>query len=128
MTEDQIRELLREMRDDPVPADSLARVRMRIEERTAARPTRWRIPAVAGALLTVLALLLWVHRPVAAPVVPPALVTAEVRVADPPLPVAQIKTGRRAKPVSKVALGSTIRIETADPNVVLIIVTDGGAD
>ena len=34
MTEDDVRALLHELRDEPVPADSLARVRMAVAERT----------------------------------------------------------------------------------------------
>ncbi len=37
MTEDQIRDLLREMRDEPVPADSVRRVRQLVSERIQAR-------------------------------------------------------------------------------------------
>ena len=39
MTEREIQDLLREMRDEPVPADSLARVRVGVENRTVRR--RW---------------------------------------------------------------------------------------
>ena len=34
MTEDEVRLLLRELRDEPVPADSLGRVRLAIAERS----------------------------------------------------------------------------------------------
>src|ERR1700755_3571533 len=42
MNEDQIRDLFREMREEAVPADSLARVRMKISDRTL-RVRRWNI-------------------------------------------------------------------------------------
>ncbi len=125
MTEDQIRELLREMRDEPVPADSLARVRMRVDERvTAKRGIRWWIPALAVAALALLAVVYWPqphsHRPavvaVKQPEAPPVAVVTEPAVAMP------IRVARRP---AEAAAGAAIRIETADPNVVLILVTGG---
>jgi hypothetical protein len=49
MTEDEIRETLREMRDVPVPPDSLARVRLKLEHRIRRR-SAWR---TAACLVTV---------------------------------------------------------------------------
>jgi len=126
MTDDQIRELLREMRGEAVPADSLARVRMRVEERTAARRVRGWIPVIAfAAMVVVLTLVLWPDHP-SRPTPAPAPVVATVKPTEPPAvaPVSKrAAVRRRAK-----AATAAIRIETADPDVVLILMTDGGED
>ena len=44
MTDDGLRGLLREMREQPLPADSLARVRMRVAQGVQRR-RRWKIGA-----------------------------------------------------------------------------------
>lgn len=129
MTDDQIREWLREMRDEPVPADSLARVRTRVAERTAARRRGWWwVPVVAALAVGVAVLLLMVRRPVSPPKAAPAIV-AVAKDAEPPLPIVQAQAvPRRPKPAVRIQSGVSIRIETADPEVVLILVTDGGGD
>ncbi len=53
MNEQEIRNLLREMRDEPVPVDSLVRVRLRLDDRIRRR-ARWRIGAWAMACASVL--------------------------------------------------------------------------
>jgi anti-sigma-K factor RskA len=131
MTDHQIRELLREMRDEAVPADSLARVRMGVEERTAGRRRRWWIPVIALAAVAVLALALFLRHP-ARPISSPVPVVAKVTRPE-PKPVAAVTRPPvlrpRAKPVRKVeAVSTAIRIETADPDVVLIMVTGGAED
>ena len=45
MTEREIQDLLRDMREEPVPADSLARVRMGVDQRRR-RVMPWKILAV----------------------------------------------------------------------------------
>ncbi len=125
MTDDGIRELLREMRDDVVPADSLARVRARVEERTGAGRRRWWLVLVFAA---VLAMVFWPYRPEQ----PVVKVAREVPVITPPAPkpaAVVAKPARVAKRLPKPAAeASTIRIETPDPNVVLIFVTGGAED
>ncbi len=131
MTEERIRELLREMRDEPVPADSLARARARVEERTAPQPRRWWLVPLFAAVLAVLATVFWPYQPAQpvvqvareAPVIapPPTLAPKPVEVIAKPVRVAR----RIQKPAAE---ASTIRIETADPNVVLIFVTGGGGE
>jgi hypothetical protein len=126
VTEDRIRELLREMRGDTVPADSLARVRIAVERRTAPRSRwAWWWAAVVAAGMAGL-MLVWLGRPAA-------------RVEQPPLPMARVVEAPPAvtTPVHKVARKKparvvpqepiAIRIETADPDVVLLIVA-GGAE
>ena len=133
MTDDRIRELLREMRDEPVPADALARVRARVEERTAPRPGRWWLVPVFAVVLAVLAMVFWPRHPEAlvvqvareAPIIaPPRLPASKPVAAVVAKPVRVAK--RLQQPVA--AAASTIRIETADPNVVLIFVNGGGED
>jgi hypothetical protein len=65
MNEQEIRNLLREMRNEPVPLDSLVRVRLRLDDRIRWR-TRWRIGAWAMACASVLlaAVFAWQGMPV----------------------------------------------------------------
>src|SRR5689334_11004199 len=76
MNEQEIRDLFREMRDEPVPADSLARARMGVAERIGAERIgrkRWWVPllAIAGCLIGAFLLLKPAKAPV--PVQHPAL-------------------------------------------------------
>jgi hypothetical protein len=122
MNEDQIRELLRDMRDDPVPADSLARVRGRVAERVAAKS--WFKPWGIAAMITI-----------EPPPRPAAPVVAEVeypRVAPAvparPKPVvrkARVKPVRRVENVTASGAPVLIRIETPDPEVVILLIGDG---
>src|SRR5437899_3126399 len=76
MTEDEIRELLREMGDEPVPADSLRRVRLGVAERTRPRTKMWwwRGAAVLAAAACVSLLILWWRVPTPARrLAPPAV-------------------------------------------------------
>jgi hypothetical protein len=96
MNDDQIRELLHEMRDDPVPADSLARVRQTVMARASACAGRrglgvvWKL-AVPAALAGCIAVLLR----------PPARHSA-------PLPV-QTAAAIEEKALSAVARPSPVR-------------------
>ena len=135
MTEEQIRQLLREMREDPVPADSLARVRQSVEERTQrARRRRWlwspwSIAVVTTAAVCVI-LILWLRTPVRVPFAPPAPPETAVVQApkeqppEPPPPV--VRSVQRTWLTSKATENVTIRIETPDPDVVILLV--GGED
>ena len=59
MTEDDIRSVLRDMREDPVPPDSLARVRLAVNERLAAKSRMpWFAAVIAAATLAVFFLML----------------------------------------------------------------------
>jgi hypothetical protein len=132
MTEDQMRELLREMRDEPVPPDSLVRVRMAVDRRVerGRAGSRWKFVA---ALLAAACLVLgvWMFRPVAPPPKPapemiarqieaPALEPTQLEV---PAPVKKVRKKavlpvRAAAPPSDVL----IRIENPeDPDVVLLL-------
>ncbi len=129
MTEDQIRELLCEMRDEPVPPDSLARVRLRMAERGRAW-SRWKLAAalLAAVGLMVAALLFRpvVHVQTPAPSIiarqaeGPILRPVQARAADPVKKVRKkiARPARRASPP-----GVLIRIENPDdPDVVILLV------
>jgi hypothetical protein len=115
MTEEDIRGLFREMREDSVPADSLARVRMRVSERTVARRW-WKLAALVLAPVCLLVTAVVLRNPappplrIELPVLPPVRVEPAVVQSRPRHIV------RRAKrPV-------LIRIETPDPEVVILLV------
>jgi len=126
MTEDEIRELLREMRDEPVPPDSLARVRLGVAERGQARSGR----KIAALLLAAACLVLGVFlfRP-AVPARKPGPV-AIARQAEVPMlrpvqapAVHSVKQTRRRAAQSPKPPGVLIRIENSDdPDVVILLV------
>ena len=129
MTEDEMRKLFREMRDEPVPADSLARVRAGVDQRIHQRPwvSGWKIAAILVMAGCVVAGFLWlkaprpvqqVNPPVIAQVLPPVEIPAvpEVSVRRAPRP-------KRARPRPVVeGVPVSIRIETPDPDVVILLV------
>lgn len=132
MNDEEMRDLFREMREDPLPADSLARVRARVQERI--QQPRWMSPwkvAAAVALAGCLAAAFLMLRPgktvppVSAPVIAQARPPAETA---PPAerPVARVERPRRARPRSQPQRAETvpvsIRIETPDPSVVILLV------
>ena len=135
MTEQQIRDLLREMHEDGVPVDSLARVRQSIEERTQqARRMRWlwspwSIAALAAAAVCVI-LILWPRTPVkvpAAPLVPRETAAVQAPKEQPPAPAPPVvRSAQHKRMAPKTAENLTIRIETPDPDVVILLV--GGED
>ena len=127
MTDDRLRDLFREMRDEPVPADSLIRVRTGVRTRIAGRRWLWfggmgLIPVAALLLLLIFRTPTPVMREIAKRPAEPAIET--------PAPVVQpavIRTAphrahhRRVEQVAK-ASPPAIRIETDDPNVVILLV------
>ena len=134
MTEDEIRKLFREMRDEPVPPDSRARVRMAVAERTQSWPEklrrRWKwIAAVLASACLLLVLVMTRENkmvPPPAPVVNPPVVASVETPAPVPPPRPHIVRARRriAKPRRETAPGgaSLIRIETPDPDVVILLI------
>lgn len=132
MKEERIHELFREMRDEAVPGDSLRRVRLSVAERTRPRFAwwRWGVAAAALAACVVLVVFLWPRqKEVVAPrqdmarhvepVMPVLKAPQENR------PVAQPVTKHVRKPkVSKHDSGVVIRIETPDPDVVILLIGD----
>jgi len=133
MNDEQMRDLFREMRDEPLPADSLARVRMGVAERIA-QPVRrawwlrWQVLA-AGAVGVALVVML-VSRPV-----PEAVTLAPVVaqrdapvVEEKPVVVPRVKPAQaRARPKTQKKDG-LIRLETEDPNVVIFLVAEGAGE
>jgi hypothetical protein len=134
MTEDQIRELFREMRDEPVPPDSKARVRMAVAERTQSWPEklrrRWKwLAAVLAPACLLLVMLMTREKkivPPPAPVVNPPVVASVETPAPAPPPQPHIVRARRhiAKPPREIASSGAnlIRIETPDPDVVILLI------
>ncbi|MDE3194934.1 MAG: hypothetical protein KGN84_01215 [Acidobacteriota bacterium] len=126
MTDEQMRELFREMRDEAPPADSLARVRMGLAARIARG--RWIWAGVLGLIpaCVLLAMLLVRTAP------PPRRETAKVPAPAPevlPEPVVrpaiirpQPRRVRRRVEQAAMAQPAAIRIETDDPNVVILLV------
>src|SRR5579863_1376089 len=130
MTDQEIRDIFRDLRDEPVPADSLARVRLGLEERRRRR-LRWQIPALTLATVAVLmAIGLMDSWPLRRKAVLPA-VASHTPVRPPielpvvsPRPViapAILTTPRRCE---QPAPAVSIRIETPDPDVVILLVGD----
>lgn len=142
MTEDDVRTLLRALRDEPVPADSLARVRLAAAERTDER-TRVRCLGVgwktwgvlaAAAVVVMLAVL---FRPVEPSIRPAAGIRNDIQASHVPSPpivrpkrseapataAAKWKDKRRRKAAAN-AEDVIVRIETADPDVVILLIGD----
>ena len=134
MNQQEIRNLLREMRDEPVPVDSLVRVRLRLDDRIRRR-ARWRIGAWATACASVLlaGLFAWQGMQVRdmprseaerLPIVrsekpepeelPPSLAPPAVRPA----------IRRRPRRVVHEPQSVVIRMETEDPDVVILLVSE----
>jgi len=122
MTEDEIRSLLREMREEPIPANSLARVRLGVEKRSGKRSGwKWVVPLALAASVVAGFLLL---RPAKAPVRPVESAPIEVAQVQPPpeTPVRAEPHSKRVRPQQVKAVPVLIRIETPDPDVVILFV------
>ena len=125
MTEDQIRELFREMREDPVPPDSMARVRLGVAERTVRR-RRWMF-AMAFLVPAFAVLIAMLTRQPARVVIQPPPMQQTASVPDTPVsdaPVTHparaprlIARHKRSEPAATV-----VRIETPDPDIVIILI------
>jgi hypothetical protein len=132
MSDQEVSDLLRRMRDEPVPMDSVRRVRTKVAERTQPRVRAWWwAPAVAAALCIVL-LTLWLNRPAEQPrtVAQQRKQPAAPRVTPEPTREPQPALHAVSRPKPK-AVGPVrkddnilIRIETPDPDVVILLVGD----
>ncbi len=133
MTEDEIRGLLREMRETAVPADSLARVRLGLEQRMRQR-ARWKIAAycLATAAVLLAALLLpWnlvsrksepLRNKIVAIAHQPETAVAEL---PNPAPKAKVRRAiRRVRQAEQNASPLVIRMETPDPDVLILLIGD----
>jgi hypothetical protein len=130
MKEQEIRSLLREMRDEPVPADSLVRVRLGLDDRIRRR-ARWRVGAWAMACASVLlaAVFAWqgmqVREVAQGGVEPLPIVRSEnpqPEVLSPPAVRPAIR--RRPRRVIREPQSVVIRMETADPDVLILLVSE----
>ena len=128
MTDEEIRSLFLEMRDDPLPADSLARIRSGVAARMAeSRWWSWLIPlSLAAGILAVVSVLVFLRPlpPVEAPPVRVASMQPPVSVSEPSNPVpSKMRPNMRPKAHhSSSDSGTVVRIETDDPNVVILLV------
>lgn len=127
MSDESLRELFRELREEPMAADSLGRVRAGVRRGITVRRRRFfallALAPAAAAFLAVIAVT--ARQPLVAPrLATPAPVTAPAILEQPPeqeparprvRAVAQRKKKEPEKPV-------LIRIETADPEVVILLV------
>ena len=123
MNEQEMREVFREMREEPVPADSLARVRARVDQRVGRR-SWWRFAAPLVAAGCMLAGFLLLTRPAKEPVgiaEPAPLEIAQVQ-PPPEIPVRVAPKPRRVRLRPVEAAPVLIRIETQDPDVVILLV------
>jgi hypothetical protein len=133
MNDEQLRDLFREMRDEPLPADSLARVRGRVAERVA-QPARrpfwlqWQLLAAGGIAVALLVVLLSKPDPQPQPLV---VAKQESRPAPPPPAIVKEAPAPKPKPAQARVRprppkqDTLIRLETPDPNVVIFLVADG---
>jgi hypothetical protein len=144
MNDDRIRELLHAMRDDPIPGDSLARVRQAVAARTSGRDggrafgTIWRLAVPVALAGCIAAILLRPVRHTAPTLVRPvAAVEEPAPVLSRPAPeprklahatVRPVQHFQRRPPAAPQEAGaSLIRIETPDPGVVILLLADGSA-
>ena len=123
MNDEDMRELFRAMREEAVPADSLARVRARVDQRRRRLGGPWKVLAVLAAAACIVAgfLTLRPGKPVqpATPVeIAQAIPAAPVEIPVPPAP----KVKRIPRPQRVQAVPVLIRIETPDPDVVILLV------
>jgi hypothetical protein len=129
MNDKEMQDLFREMRDEPVPADSLARVRAAVDQRIQKRPWvfAWKIAATVVMAGCIVAGFLWLKpaKPVQ-PVSPAerAQVLPAFEIPAPPeIPVRRAPRPKRARPRPVVeGVPVSIRIETPDPDVVILLV------
>lgn len=135
MSDKEMIELLRGMRDEPVPMDSVRRVRARVTERTEPRfRAWWWIPAIAAALCTLLVALWLDRRPAERPQrtvaqehklpAAPPVITEPKPQPQTPLRAVSRRKPRPVRPARKGDDNILIRIETPDPDVVILLVGD----
>ena len=121
MTEDQLRELFQELRAEPLPADSLARVRIGVSNRLKLRKSiGWRVLGFVCSAVALLALagMALFFRP-SEPVIDPPFVVQLPTVPDIVIPVSKpVRRHHIRKPEPPLH----IRIETPDPDVVILLV------
>jgi anti-sigma factor RsiW len=140
MTDEEVRGLLRDLRDEPVPPDSLARVRLAVAERSARSRwfmAPWKAAAAIASFAVLVLLVVWM-RPAHHPVTPVPVSPREVAATQPPVlpPITAPATKVRAsaasttkqkikqKPENPTGEGLVVRIETEDPDIVILLIGD----
>jgi anti-sigma factor RsiW len=142
MTEDEVRLLLHELRNEPVPADSLVRVRLAVAQGSRRETwlqrlgARWKILGLLTAAAVILVIAVRV-RPVHQTSTPTAAIQHSAAVVEvPSRPAtsnrdAKVSTNVAAKPKIKDPRKTApkdgdvlVRIETADPDVVILLIGD----
>lgn len=131
MNEDEIRELFAEMRDEPIPVESVVRVRVVVDERIRRRAP-WKFAAMIAAFAgLVIAAFVIQMRPAMRKTTNPAVAMRHPAAPAPPVeapddlpltirPAIERKSLKpRPAPPAQVA---SIRIETPDPDVVILLV------
>jgi hypothetical protein len=130
MNENEIRDLFRELRDEPVPLESLVRLRVRVEDRIRRRAP-WRLAALIGAFaaLAIIALIIEIRPTVRKAASPSVALHEPAPAPEEPLPdnlplnirpaIERKAFKPRPAPPPQVA---SIRIETPDPDVVILLV------
>ena len=140
MTDDEVRGLLRDLRDEPVPPDSLARVRLAVAERSTRSRwfmAPWKKLAALASVAAIVLLAVWM-RPAHHLVTPVQISPREVAATQPPAapPIVAPATKVRAsavsttkqkikhKPETPTGEGLVVRIETEDPDIVILLIGD----
>jgi anti-sigma factor RsiW len=123
MTDDEMRSLFREMRAEPVPADSLARVRMAMaQRREKPRVWLWLVPVLIATAALLALVFFRPERPVPLPV-PPLIAANQVPSAPALIPTPPIRRAvHHPRPRVQSHPGTVMRIETNDPSVVILLV------
>jgi hypothetical protein len=134
MNEQEIRNLVREMRDEPIPVDSLVRVRLRVDDGIRRR-ARWRIGAWAAACASVLMAVVFAWQGMPVRETPrgevdrlPIVRRERVQPEELPLtitpPTVRPAIRRRPHRVVREPQSMVIRMETEDPDVVILLVSE----
>ena len=134
MNDEQMRDLFREMREEPLPADSLARVRMAVAKRIA-QPARrpwwlqWQVLAAGVVGMAMIAMLVSGPDPVQKPAPMEARKEAPVEVrVQAPVDAPRVKPVQAKARQKAERQDALIRLETADPNVVILLVAEGAGE
>ena len=123
MTEPEMQEVFRQMGEEPIPADSLARVRLGVDKRIGPRSWwKFAVPLVAaGCLVAGFLLFRPAGKPVPIVLPPPSQVARALPPVEIPVPAVsrprRVPQRQRVEPVPVL-----IRIETPDPDVVILLV------
>ena len=122
MNDEEMRDVFRAMREEPVPADSLARVRAVVDQRRRSTAP-WKILGLLAAAACLAAVFLMLRPGKPAPKTAPVETAQTLPAVAPEIsaaPAPKAKRARRPRRVESVPV--SIRIETPDPDVVILLV------